>query len=124
MNHCPSLLVFLSLFSTSLLSQTAKQNSDLMILGGTLVTMNTTRSILDDGAIVIVGDSIAAIGPRAELEARYQAAHTINAQGKLVLPGFINGHTHVPMTLFRGLHDDVTLDDWLHKYIFPAEAKN
>jgi 5-methylthioadenosine/S-adenosylhomocysteine deaminase len=41
-----------------------------------------------------------------------------------VLPGFINGHTHVPMTLFRGLHDDVTLDDWLHKYIFPAEAKN
>ena len=42
----------------------------------------------------------------------------------LVLPGFINGHTHVPMTLFRGLHDDVTLKDWLYKYIFPAEAKN
>jgi 5-methylthioadenosine/S-adenosylhomocysteine deaminase len=48
----------------------------------------------------------------------------IAANGKLVLPGFINGHTHVPMTLFRGLHDDVTLDEWLHKYIFPAEAKN
>ena len=42
----------------------------------------------------------------------------------LVLPGFINGHTHVPMTLFRGLHDDVTLNDWLYKYIFPAEKKN
>ena len=41
-----------------------------------------------------------------------------------MLPGFINGHTHVPMTLFRGLHDDVTLNDWLYKYIFPAEAKN
>ena len=41
-----------------------------------------------------------------------------------MLPGFINGHTHVPMTLLRGLHDDVTLDDWLRKYIFPAEAKN
>jgi 5-methylthioadenosine/S-adenosylhomocysteine deaminase len=48
----------------------------------------------------------------------------IDARGKLVMPGFINGHTHVPMTLFRGLHDDVTLDDWLRKYIFPAEAKN
>jgi 5-methylthioadenosine/S-adenosylhomocysteine deaminase len=49
---------------------------------------------------------------------------TIDAKGALVLPGFINGHTHVPMTLLRGLHDDVTLDDWLRKYIFPAEAKN
>src|SRR5207248_8745441 len=51
-------------------------------------------------------------------------AQTIDARCKLVLPGFINGHTHVPMTLFRGLHDDVTLNDWLYKYIFPAEAKN
>ena len=49
---------------------------------------------------------------------------TIDAKGALMLPGFINGHTHVPMTLLRGLHDDVTLDDWLRKYIFPAEAKN
>ena len=40
------------------------------------------------------------------------------------MPGFINGHTHVPMVLLRGLVDDVTLDDWLRKYIFPAEAKN
>jgi 5-methylthioadenosine/S-adenosylhomocysteine deaminase len=49
---------------------------------------------------------------------------TIEAKGALVLPGFINGHTHAAMTLLRGLHDDVTLDDWLRKYIFPAEAKN
>src|SRR5229473_1125309 len=69
-------------------------------------------------------DPIVAVGPRSELEARYAAAQTIDAKGKLVLPGFINGHTHVPMTLFRGIHDDVTLNDWLYKYIFPAEAKN
>ena len=49
------------------------------------------------------GDTIVAVGPRSELEARYAAAQTIDAKGKLVLPGFINGHTHVPMTLFRGL---------------------
>ncbi len=52
------------------------------------------------------------------------AKQTIDANGALVLPGFINGHTHAAMTLLRGLHDDVTLDDWLRKYIFPAEAKN
>ncbi len=73
---------------------------------------------------MVKGDTIVAVGPRGEIDARYAATQTIDAKGKLVLPGFINGHTHVPMTLFRGLHDDVTLNDWLYKYIFPAEAKN
>ena len=86
--------------------------------------MDGSRAILEDGAVAVKGDTIIAVGPRSELEARYAAAQTIDAKGKLVLPGFINGHTHVPMTLFRGLHDDVTLNDWLYKYIFPAEAKN
>jgi 5-methylthioadenosine/S-adenosylhomocysteine deaminase len=72
----------------------------------------------------VKGDTIVAVGPRNELEAKYVASQTVDARGKLLLPGFINGHTHVPMTLFRGLHDDVTLNDWLYKYIFPAEAKN
>ena len=63
-------------------------------------------------------------GRAAEIEGRYKGPQSIDARGRLVLPGFINGHTHVPMTLFRGLHDDVTLNDWLYKYIFPAEAKN
>ena len=95
-----------------------------MVTGGTVVTMDGARTIYDDGAVVVKGDTIVAVGPRDEIEARYQAQQTINATGKLVLPGFINGHTHVPMTLFRGIHDDVTLNDWLYKYIFPAEAKN
>ena len=55
------------------------------------------------------GDTIVAVGTRADIEGRFKGAQTIDARGKLVLPGFINGHTHVPMTLFRGLHDDVTL---------------
>ena len=86
--------------------------------------MDANRAIIDDGAIAVKGDTILAVGPQAEIESRYAAAQTIDARGRLVLPGFINGHTHVPMTLFRGLHDDVTLNDWLYKYIFPAEAKN
>lgn len=101
-----------------------KEKVDLLINGGTIVTMDGDRLILEDGAVVVKGDVISAIGFRTDLEKKYTADQTIDARGKLVLPGFINGHTHVPMTLFRGLHDDVTLDEWLHKYIFPAEAKN
>jgi 5-methylthioadenosine/S-adenosylhomocysteine deaminase len=110
-------------FAVSLHAQIAKQPADTIVIG-TVLTMDSARSIIDDGAIVVAHDTILAVGTRADIEARYQAAQTINARGKLVLPGFINGHTHVPMTLFRGLHDDVTLNDWLYKYIFPAEAKN
>lgn len=111
-------------FPVFLASQTHKEKADLLITGGTVVTMDGSRTILGDGAVAVRGDTIVAVGSRVELEAKYTAAHTIDATGKLVLPGFINGHTHVPMTLFRGLHDDVTLNDWLYKYIFPAEAKN
>ena len=114
-----------ALLSVSLCSQESRlQNVDAMVTHGLVVTMNGTRAIYDDGAVAIKGDTIVAVGSQSEIEAQYAAPQTIEARGKLVLPGFINGHTHVPMTLFRGLHDDVTLDDWLHKYIFPAEAKN
>jgi len=105
-------------------SQPPKQNVDLLVTGGTVVTMDGDRTMYDDGAIAVKGDVIAAVGPRMELESKYSAPQTIDARSRLVLPGFINGHTHVPMTLLRGLHDDVTLNDWLYKYIFPAEAKN
>jgi len=118
-----SVLVTLTL-AQSQLAQTPKERVDLMISGGMILTMNGSRTVHDDGAIAIRCDSIVAVAARSELESRYQAAQTIEAHGKLVVPGFVNGHTHVPMTLFRGLHDDVTLNDWLYKYIFPAEAKN
>jgi 5-methylthioadenosine/S-adenosylhomocysteine deaminase len=113
----------LFLASVAALAQ-QKQSADLIVSGGTVVTMDGARHIVRDGSVVVRGDSILAVGPRSEMESGYQAAQTIDAHGALVLPGFINGHTHVPMTLFRGLHDDVTLNDWLYKYIFPAEAKN
>jgi 5-methylthioadenosine/S-adenosylhomocysteine deaminase len=101
-----------------------KESADLIVTGGIVVTMNGARAVYQDGSVAIRGDSIVAAGPRAEIESRYRAPEVVDAEHHLVLPGFINGHTHVPMTLFRGLHDDVTLSDWLYKYIFPAEAKN
>jgi 5-methylthioadenosine/S-adenosylhomocysteine deaminase len=117
-------LAFQFLLPISISSQVPKDKVDLIISGGTVVTMDATRAIYDDGAVAVKNDTIVAVGQRRNLEAKYLAAQAIDAKGKLVLPGFINGHTHVPMTLFRGLHDDVTLNDWLYKYIFPAEKKN
>src|ERR1700693_2150762 len=122
------LLLVASIFAGRGTTQTSpannKQKVDRLINGGTTVAMNGDRLILEDGAVAVKGDVISAVGFRTDLEKKYIADQTIDARGKLVLPGLINGHTHVPMTLFRGLHDDVTLDEWLHKYIFPAEAKN
>ena len=99
---------------------------DLLITGGTIVTMDADRRVIENGFIAVRGDTIVALGPNAAMAypKGLTAKQTIDAKGKLILPGFINGHTHVPMVLMRGLIDDVTLDDWLRKYIFPAEARN
>ncbi|HKP72473.1 MAG TPA: amidohydrolase [Pyrinomonadaceae bacterium] len=86
--------------------------------------MDGSRRVIEDGAIAVKGGRIVAVGPRAEIGTKYSARETIDARGKVVIPGLINGHTHVPMTLFRGLADDLDLQEWLTKYIFPAEAKN
>jgi 5-methylthioadenosine/S-adenosylhomocysteine deaminase len=115
----------LAAFNSPMSAQTSKKEKvDLIVSGGTVVSMDGTRTVYDDGAVAVKGDSIVAVGARIEIDAKYAAAQGIDAKGKLVLPGFINGHGHAAMTLFRGLHDDVTLDEWLRKYIFPAEAKN
>jgi len=111
-------------FALPIHAQTAKSSVDLLVTGATIVTMDADRHVFDDGAIAIKGDSIIAIGSAADLSAHYDAAQKIDASGKLLIPGLINGHTHIPMVLLRGLVDDVVLDDWLRKYIFPAEAKN
>src|SRR5688572_3144107 len=100
------------------------QPVDLLVLGGVIVTMDQTRRVIDDGGIAITNGRIVAIGPRAEIERAYTARQRVSSVGKVLTPGLINGHTHVPMVLFRGLADDLDLQEWLTKYIFPAEAKN
>jgi 5-methylthioadenosine/S-adenosylhomocysteine deaminase len=105
-------------------AQGRRQTVDLLVLGGTIVTMDQTRRIIDDGGIAVANGRIVAIGPRAEIERGYTSRQRVSAQGKVLTPGLINGHTHVPMVLFRGLADDLDLQEWLTKYIFPAEAKN
>src|SRR5947208_3149392 len=112
----------------------AKQKSapepiwDLVVAGGTVVTMDPSHRILENGIVVVKqGDTIFAVEastPAAVNKYMHEAKQLIDARGKLVLPGFINGHNHAPMTLLPGLKDDVTLEEWLTKFIFPAEAKN
>jgi 5-methylthioadenosine/S-adenosylhomocysteine deaminase len=97
---------------------------DLLITGGTIVTMNGEREIIENGAIGITDGKIEIMGSRRVVTMNVRPRRIINATGKVVIPGLINTHTHVPMTLFRGISDDLDLNDWLTKFIFPAEAKN
>jgi 5-methylthioadenosine/S-adenosylhomocysteine deaminase len=101
-----------------------RERVDILISGGTVVTMNAEREVIEDGAVAIKGGNIVAIGSRADIASQVVPSRVVNAAGKVVIPGLINTHTHVPMSLFRGIADDLDLQEWLTKYIFPAEAKN
>ncbi len=101
-----------------------KQTVDLIVRNGTIVTMDANRRVIENGAIAVDKDEIIAVGTASEISQKFSSRQTVNAQGKVVIPGLINAHTHIPMTLFRGIADDLDLQEWLTKYIFPAEAKN
>lgn len=119
-----SLMLFISAALSTTMAQRRKTVVDLIVRGGTVVTMDGTRRIIENGAVAIKNGRIVAVDNMAAIERSYAAREVVNATGKVVIPGLINGHTHVPMTLFRGLADDLDLQEWLTKYIFPAEAKN
>src|SRR5579863_112861 len=89
-----------------------------------VVTMDAQHRLIDDGAVAIRGERIVGVGRRAEIEKQFQAAHRLDRPEALLMPGLINTHTHAAMSLLRGIADDLRLQDWLEKYIFPAEAKN
>jgi 5-methylthioadenosine/S-adenosylhomocysteine deaminase len=103
-------------------AQTPKVVS-LIVTGGTVVTVDGTRTVIPRGAVAIDGTRIAGVGTAADIARRFTGRDTIDATGQVVMPGLINTHTHAPMVLYRGLADDLALMEWLQKYIFPAEAK-
>nr|MDK2850220.1 5-methylthioadenosine/S-adenosylhomocysteine deaminase [Candidatus Cloacimonadota bacterium] len=96
--------------------------TDTIIYGGMIVTMDPDFRILEDHFIAIDSGKILDILPRQQLK-NFSAKKQIDASGCLVTPGFVNAHTHVPMSYFRGLADDIPLDRWLNDYIWPLEAK-
>lgn len=99
-------------------------SADLVVSHGLVVTMDPQRRVLPDSAIAIRGYSILEIRSSDQIGARFRTARVIDAHGGLVMPGLINAHTHMAMSLFRGLAEDRSLEDWLKKFIFPAEARN
>ncbi|QBE68998.1 S-adenosylhomocysteine deaminase --Methylthioadenosine deaminase [Synechococcus sp. WH 8101] len=97
---------------------------DTLISGGIVVTMDSHRRVIADGAVAVKAGKIVSVGERQSVEAVCSPQDRIDAQGRTVIPGLINGHAHLPMTLFRGLADDQDVDEWLQHTIFPAEAMN
>ena len=75
---------------------------DLLIVGGAVITMNSDRRVFENGYVAIRGERVFDVGDSTDLKAkRYKVGRTIDARGKVVLPGLINAHTHIPMTLFE-----------------------
>jgi 5-methylthioadenosine/S-adenosylhomocysteine deaminase len=93
---------------------------DLLLTNATVLTMDAAFTVYAAGKVAIAGDSIVAVGPDAE---GYDAAETIDCKERVVMPGLVNAHTHVPMALLRGLADDLRLDVWLLGYMMPVERE-
>ncbi|MFH1245489.1 MAG: amidohydrolase [Candidatus Omnitrophota bacterium] len=100
-----------------------RQAVDTLISGGTVVTVNSDMAVIEDGAVAIKNGVMVAVGTRNVIEGKFKANITINAAGKIVMPGLVNTHTHAAMVLFRGYADDLPLLQWLKEYIWPAEAE-
>jgi 5-methylthioadenosine/S-adenosylhomocysteine deaminase len=89
-----------------------------------VVTMDAGRRVIENGAVAIRGERIVAVGTRAEIDRRFQTRQRLDRPESLIAPGLVNTHAHAAMSLFRGIADDLRLQEWLEKYIFPAEARN
>jgi 5-methylthioadenosine/S-adenosylhomocysteine deaminase len=94
---------------------------DILFENAIILTMNPNLRVFERGFLAIKGDKIVALG--SSLPKNYSARKKINAAGKLIMPGLINTHTHAAMVLFRGLADDLPLQEWLMEHIVPAEKK-
>ncbi|MBI5839533.1 MAG: amidohydrolase family protein [Chloroflexi bacterium] len=99
------------------------QQIDTLFTNALVLTMDGKLNQYDPGAVAVKGDVILAVGPEAEIKQKYTANETIDCGGKVLMPGLVNAHTHVPMTLLRGLADDLRLDVWLMGYMLPVERE-
>ncbi len=96
---------------------------DYLITNAHVLTMDVALNQYPAGAVAVKNDTIVAVGLISELSTKYEATKVIDCNGKIVMPGLVNAHTHVPMTLLRGLADDLRLDVWLMGYMMPVERE-
>jgi len=97
---------------------------DTIILGGTVLTLEPEGRPIPNGAVAISGGTISAVGPAEDLLEQAPTGEVIDASGCIIMPGFVNTHSHLPMTLLRGLADDLPLKEWLEHHIWPAEREH
>ena len=99
------------------------QQIDTLFINAHILTMDGLLTQFPTGALAVKDDSIVAVGEEAEIKKEFTAKETVDCKGKVLMPGLVNAHTHVPMTLLRGIADDLRLDVWLQGYIWPVERE-
>ncbi|MDK2981495.1 MAG: 5-methylthioadenosine/S-adenosylhomocysteine deaminase [Chloroflexota bacterium] len=99
------------------------QKIDLILKNAIVLTMDKDLHQYTPGALAVKGDSIAAVGLEKDILSEYSAEEVKDCGGKVLMPGLINTHTHIPMTMLRGLADDLRLDVWLLGYMMPVERE-
>src|ERR1051325_7485267 len=88
-----------------------------------VITMDALRRVIENGAVAIRGERFVGVGTKAEIDSRFQPKQRLDRPDAILAPGLINTHAHAAMSLFRGIADDMRLQYWLEKFIFPAEAR-
>src|ERR1700722_602891 len=116
----PSSFLFAACFQFAL----AAEPADWIWSARYVITENAQHRVIENGAVAIRGERIVGVGTKAEIDARFQTRQRLDRPDAILAPGLIDTHTHAAMSLFRGIADDMKLQDWLQNFIFPAEAKN
>jgi len=105
------------------LTTNPNKTCDVLLTNAIVLTMDEGFHLYEPGAVAVSGDSIVAVGNEQEVKGQFLALETVDCDGKVVMPGLVNAHTHVPMTLLRGLADDLRLDVWLLGFMMPVERE-
>lgn len=100
------------------------RHCDAILRAAWLVAQDDERRVIEHAGVAIADGRVLDAGPWDEISSRYHGEELLPGRELLVMPGLINAHTHAPMTLFRGLADDLPLMEWLHDYVFPVEQKH
>lgn len=96
---------------------------DLLVRADVALTQDEARTVITDAGVAISEGMIAEIGQYEDLNSQFEPESRLDLSGKMVMPGLVNGHTHLPMTLFRGFADDMPLMEWLENHIWPVEMQ-
>jgi 5-methylthioadenosine/S-adenosylhomocysteine deaminase len=100
-----------------------KEKADILLTHAIVLTMDDDYHQYETGAVAVRADTILTVGPEKEVLEQFEADEMVDCGGKVLMPGLVNAHTHVPMTLLRGLADDLRLDVWLLGYMMPVERE-